>query len=36
MDIKKIKSIQFGLLTNNEILKMSVISDDKKGKTRMV
>lgn len=33
MDIKKIKNIQFGLLTNNEILKMSVISDDKNGIT---
>ena len=33
MDIKKIKEIRFGLLSDDEILKMSVISDDKNGIT---
>ena len=33
MDTKKIKAIQFGLLSNKEILDMSVISDDKNGIT---
>ena len=33
MDIKKIKKIRFGLLSDDEILKMSVISDDKNGIT---
>ena len=31
MDIKKIKSIEFGILSRNEILKMSVITDNIEG-----
>ena len=33
MNVKKIKNIRFGLLSDDEILKMSVISDDKNGIT---
>ena len=31
MDIKNIKSIEFGILSKNEILKISVITDNEQG-----